>query len=179
MSSRKNRRANKQCGGVAPLDSAQMNLGQRNSLDQGTDYLRMHKGQYGGSASYPSSFGATLPSSMVPAARTGPLDSAIGAIQGMQDGGRRRRKTKASRKSRKTKASRKNRKSKASRKTRKGKASRKNRKHTRKHRGGYRNATGASLSESSMLLPSGMEAKAALNNEWGLAKDPNAFAPKA
>jgi hypothetical protein len=29
-----------------------------------------------------------------------------------------------------------------------------------------------------MLLPAGMDKQAALNYEWSMAKDPNAFAPK-
>jgi hypothetical protein len=157
-------------GGMAPVNDSTMSLGRHDSLDQGKQFLSMHKAQHGGSAAYPSSFGATLPSSMVAAARTGPLDSAIGAIQGMQDGGRRRRKSRKAKKAKKAKKSRKSKKSKKSRKSRKT---------TRKYRGGYRAAEGASLSQGSMLLPAGMEAKAALNNEWGLAKDPNSFAPRA
>jgi len=125
----------------------------------------MHKGQYGGAAAYPSSFGATLPSSMIAAARTGPLDSAIGAIQGMQDGGALLRKVRKSRKSKKS-----------MKKTKK--TSRKYKKHSRRHRGGYRGLMGASLSEGSMLLPPGAERQAALSHEWGLAKDPSSFSPK-
>jgi len=148
-------------GGMAPVGDSSMAMAQRNSLQQGSSYLAAHKGQYGGAAAYPSSFGATLPSSMVPAARTGPLDSAVAAIQGMQDGGRRRRKSRKSKKSKKSM-----------------KKSRKMKKYTRKHRGGYRGLTGVSLSEGSMLLPPGAERQAALSHEWGLAKDVNAFAPK-
>lgn len=144
-------------GGMAPVSDSSMVMPQQNSLGQGSDYLRMHKGQYGGAAAYPSSFGATLPASMVAAARTGPLDSAIGAIQGMQDGGALLRKVRKSRKSKKSK---------------------KSKKHSRRHRGGYRGLMGASLSEGSMLLPPGAERQAALSHEWGLAKDPSSFSPK-
>ena len=161
--SRKSRRMRKHRGGMAPVGDSSMAAAQRQSLTQGTQYLSAHKAQHGGSAAYPASFGATLPSSMVAAARTGPLDSANAAIQGMQDGGRRR----------------KSRKSRMSKKMKKSKRSRKHSKKSRKHRGGYRGVAGASLSENSMLLPPGAERQAALNHEWGLAKDVNAFAPKA
>lgn len=157
------RKMRKHRGGMAPVGDSSMAMAQRDSLQQGSSYLAAHKGQYGGAAAYPSSFGATLPSSMIPAARTGPLDSAVAAIQGMQDGGRRRRKNRkhSMKKSRKSK-----------------KSSRKMKKYTRKHRGGYRGLSGASLSTDSMLLPPGAERQAALSHEWGLAKDVSAFAPK-
>jgi hypothetical protein len=90
---------------------------------------------------------------MIAATRTGPLDAAISQIQGMQDGGKRRRKGK-----------------KHSRKHKSGHRS-------RKHRGG-RHFVGASVSENPMLLPAGMDKAAALHNEWADAKDPNAFVPK-
>ena len=182
MASRKMRRSRmrkhsrkhsrKHRGGMAPLGDSSMAAAQRQSLTQGSQYLNMHKAQHGGSAAYPASFGATLPSSMVAAARTGPLDSANAAIQGMQDGGRRR-------KSRKSRKARKSRKSRKARKSRKSRKSRKHSKKSRKHRGGYRGLAGASLSANSMLLPPGAERQAALSHEWGLAKDVNAFAPKA
>jgi len=148
-------------GGMAPVGDSNMAAAQQQSLSQGAQYLNAHKAQHGGSAAYPASFGATLPASMVAAARTGPLDSAISAIQGMQDGGRRRK----SRKSRKNRKSR--------------KTSKKSKKSRRKHRGGSHGLGGAALSENSMLLPPGAERQAALSHEWGLAKDVNAFAPKA
>jgi len=159
MASRKNRmnrhrknrsnRHRKTCmmGGMA--------MSSQNSLAQGSQYLNIHKGQYGGSAPYPSAVTtSTLPSDMVASARTGPLDSALASIQGMQDGGRRRRGK--------------------SRRGRKGKKSR-----SRKHRGGA--FSGAPLTEGSMLLPPGLEKQAALNlnHEWSMVKDPSAFAPKA
>ena len=52
-------------------------------------------------------------------------------------------------------------------------------KRSRKHRGGsHMTLSGAALSENSMLLPAGMDKQAALNYEWSMAKDPNAFAPR-
>jgi hypothetical protein len=46
-------------------------------------------------------------------------------------------------------------------------------------RGGRMAFSGSALSQDSMLLPAGMDKQAALNYEWSMAKDPNAFAPKA
>ena len=134
-----------------------MAMAQRDSLAQGGQYLSLHKGQYGGSAPYPLSVVAsTLPSNMVASARTGPLDSAIAGIQGMQDGGKRKKHSRKSKNSRMRKHSR---------------------KHSRKHRGGA--FEGSPVSANSMLLPSGLEKQAALNYEWSMAKDPRAFAPHA
>ena len=141
---RKNRNTRKNCwsGGMSPVNDASMAMAQKDSLAQGSQYLNIHKGQYGGSAAYPTAVtGSVLSGSMIAAARTGPLDVAMSQIQGMQDGGRRSHK-----------------------------------KH-RKTRGG--SLAGASLSENPMLLPAGMDKQAALHNEWAMAKDPNAFAPKA
>jgi hypothetical protein len=165
--SRKNRKCSRKnrnmMGGMAPVNDSSMTMSQRDSLAQGSQYLNIHKGQYGGAMASPAPYsavtGSVLSGPMIAATRTGPLDVAIGQIQGMQDGGRRRR-----------------------RKAHKGgRRSRKGKKHTRSrsrrsHRGGAH--SGASLSESSMLLPSGLERQAALHNDWVTAKDPNAFVPK-
>lgn len=158
-SSRKNRssrsRRNRSLrGGMAPVSDTSMNMAQRDSLAQGSQYLNIHKDQHGGAAApYPTAVtNSVLSGPMIAATRTGPLDAAISQIQGMQDGGKRHRKGK-----------------KHSRKQ-KGK----------KHRGGsHSGAAGAALSESSMLLPAGMDKQAALHNEWADAKNPNAFVPKA
>lgn len=164
--SRRNRNA-MMGGGPAPVGDNSMALPMQDSLRQGEQYANVHRAQHGGAAPYPEAVsGATLPSNMVAAARTGPLDIAIGQIQGMQDGGRRRRR--GSRKARKGR--------KGSRKARKGSRRDRSRRNRRNHRGGA--LTGSPLSESSMLLPPGLEKQAALNYEWSLAKDPSAFAPK-
>ena len=154
-SNRRNRRGGSLSG--APVNDTSMAMPQRDSLAQGGQYLSIHKGQYGGSPGlYPSSvLSSTLPSNMVASARTGPLDASIAAIQGMQDGGKRKRKhsRKHSRKARKH-----------------------SRKHSRKHRGGA--FQGSPLSANSMLLAPGLEKQAALNYEWSMAKDPSSFLPK-
>lgn len=150
--SRKSHSRKHRGGFLAPVSDMSMAMAQRDSLAQGSQYLSLHKGQYGGSAPYPLSVVAsTLPSNMVASARTGPLDSAIAGIQGMQDGGRH-----------------------GKRHGKRGNTVRR----TRKHRGG-RSFDGAPLSATSMLLPPGLEKQAALNYEWSMAKDPRAFAPHA
>ena len=110
---------------------------------------------------------------MVASARTGPLDSAIGAIPGMQDGGRRRRRRGGG----SCKMMRGGRRSMKKRSMKKRSMKKRNNK-SRKHRGGSRGFMGASLNSDSMLLPPGSERQAALSHEWGLAKDPSSFAPK-
>jgi hypothetical protein len=104
---------------------------------------------------------------MVASARTGPLDTAINQIQGMQDGGRR----KVNKNKNKKNKSKKNMNKKNKNKSRKNKQ-------RHNHRGGSHSLTGSPLSDSSMLLPSGLEKQAALNYEWSAARDPNYWAPK-
>ena len=164
--SRKNRSRSRRnrCwkGGMAPVNDTSMNAAQRDSLAQGSQYLNIHKDQHGGAAApYPTAVtNSVLTGPMIAATRTGPLDAAISQIQGMQDGGRRHRKGKKHSRSKRTKKH--------------------SRKHHKKHRGGaHTSVAGASLSESSMLLPAGMDKAAALHNEWADAKNPNAFVPKA
>lgn len=131
-------------GGMAPLGDTSMLIGQKDNLSQGTQFLNIHRAQHGGAGPYPTAVtDSVLSGSMIPAARTGPLDVAIAQTRGMQDGGRRRGKNKRS----------------------------------RKHRGGSRAFMGSSLSENSMLLPSGLERQAALNHDWSAARDPNYWAP--
>ena len=168
--SRKNRgsrkdRKNCWSGGMAPLNDTSMAMGQRDSLAQGNQYLSMHKGQYGGAAAYPTAVtDSVLSGSMIAAARTGPLDVAMSQIRGMQDGGRLRRSLRRSH-----------------RKGRKGSRGRmtKNMRKMMKMRGGRMSLNGSALSQDSMLLPAGMDKQAALNYEWSMAKDPNAFVPRA
>jgi hypothetical protein len=139
----------------SPVGDTSMLVGQKDSLAQGTQFLNIHKAQHGGSAPYPLGVTASvLTGPMVASARTGPLDTAISQIQGMQDGGRRNKRT-MRKKSKKSKKSR-----------------------SRRHRGGAHVMTGSPVSENSMLLPSGLEKQAALNNDWSAARDPNYWAPK-
>ena len=147
---------------MAPINDTSMNMSQRDSLAQGSQYLNIHKDQHGGAAApYPTAVtNSVLSGPMIAATSTGPLDAAIAQIQGMQDGGKRRKGKKTSRKHKG------------------GRRSRKVKKHAgKKHRGG-RHFVGASVSENPMLLPAGMDKAAALHNEWADAKNPNAFVPK-
>lgn len=202
---RKNRKASRKNrimygGDPASVNDTSMALSSADSLAQGQQFGGLHAGQHGGfannapamngpvltppppppiqmggagiqlvgggGAAYPASVqGSTLPSDMVASARTGPINSAIAAIQGMRDqaGGRRRR----NRSNRKT-----NRKNRCYRKNR----NRSNR--NRRQMGGGELFMGSPVTANSMLLDPGMQKQAALNYEWSLASDPNAFAPK-
>jgi len=133
----------------------------------------------GGLGSYPDSVVAsTLPSDLNAAARIGPLNQAIAAIQGMKDqaGGRRRsnRNRKMYRKNRNNrKTNRKNRSNRSNR-NRKNRSNR-----NRRQMGGAELFMGAPVvTNSAMLLPPGLEKQAQLNYEWSLASDPSSFAPK-
>lgn len=152
-------------GGMAPLGDSSMMLGQKDNLAQGQQFLSIHKNQHGGMSPYPAGVtDSVLSGSMIAAARTGPLDTAIGQIQGMQDGGARR--------NRRNSRNRRNR-----NRSNKNKSNRNRR--NRKHRGGAHAAfSGSPLSENSMLLPSGLEKQAALNHDWDAARNPNYWAPK-
>jgi len=121
----------------------------------------------GGGGAYPASVeGSTLPGDLVASARTGPLNSAIAAIQGMKDQAGGRRKNRSNRKNRKT-----------NRKNRNYRKNRSNRRNRRQYGGGEL-FMGSPVTANSMLLDPGMEKQAALNYEWSLASDPSAFAPK-
>ena len=148
-------------GDPAPVNDTSMQLAMRNSLAQGQQYENAHRAQHGGAAPYPGGVtDSVLQGNLIPAARTGPLDVAISQIQGMQDGGRRRRRSKS--------RSRRNRRNGPSRRNRRGTS--------RKLRGGA--FVGAPVSQNAMLLPPGLEKQAALNYEWSLAKDPSSFSPQ-
>ncbi len=167
---------------AAGIDAAYKPL-EGNSLQQGQQFQELTKQlQSGGAADYPDALsGAPLiDSSMTAAARTAPLDVALGEIKGMSDmaGGRRGRrstKRKATRKGRK--ATRKGRK--ATRKGRKAsrKASRKNRQRQRQSQrqrqrqrqrqgGGALALNPADYSKSGDFML-GIDSQAAgLNKEW-------------
>ena len=159
-------------GGMAPVGDTSMTMGQKDSLSQGNQFLDIHKNQHGGMSPYPGGVtGSVLTdSSMVASARTGPLDTALSQIQGMQDGGARRNKSKKN-KSKKNKSKKNNSKKNKSKRDYKRGHSRRNR-----MRGG--SLMGSSLSENSMLLPSGLEKSAGLNYDWDAARNPNYWAPK-
>lgn len=148
------KRSHKRGGFLAPVNETNMAMSTRDSLAQGNQYLNIHSKQHGGVAAYPSSLGSTLPTNMIASARTGPLDSALQQIQGMQDGGKRNKRTKHNKRSNK----------------------RSNKRNTKRRGGAF---VGSPVGADAMLLPPGLERQAALNYEWSMAKDPSAFLPKA
>jgi hypothetical protein len=159
--SRRNRNNMVGGGEPAPVNDMSMQMSMRNSLAQGQQYENAHRAQHGGAAPYPGGVtDSVLQGNLIPAARTGPLDVAISQIQGMQDGGRRRRRSK----------------SRSKRGRRNGSSRRNRRGASRKLRGGA--FVGAPVTQNAMLLPPGLEKQAALNYEWSLAKDPSSFAPQ-
>ena len=149
-------------------DSSMNSSSKLNAL-QGQEYAKLHANQHGGMA--PVGDTGVMDVGRVEA-RLGPLDASFQEIAGMKvlAGGRRRR---ASRKGRN-----------GSRKTgRKSRRCMTRRNNMRRMRGGKRSTMRggvASVSDSTTLLPVGMEKEAVMgmNPEWKLAEDPAAFNPK-
>ncbi len=154
------------------------------SLLQGGEYKVMHKGQYGGGAPLVGATAfesQTLPADLVESARVGGTLAAFNQIRGMQDGGRRRRRTsrkrqgggrrRGSRKGRKHGGSRRR----GSRKGRKG-----SRRSSRRKQGGGAAMHPGDANAGGMLLTGRQAAgaEAGMNAEWQLAKNPASFAPK-
>jgi hypothetical protein len=181
-SNRKTRRASRrsarrnQYGGSDPAPVDYLNKGPMDlNLAQGQQYLNINKNFHGG-AFYGSPYPGTVENSGLPAelqasAHMNSLNASFRDIQGLKDGGGRRKGRKGRKTSRKTKKSKKSKKSR--------KASRKNRKASRKVRRYRGGALGNMPLDqfSKMLLPAGLEKSAGLNPEWKLAEDPKAFAP--
>jgi hypothetical protein len=86
-------------GYMAPTewDKTDMSMASADSFRQAQQYLDIHKAQHGGSAPYPATVANSvlLSGPMIASARTGPLDTAMSQVQGMQDGGRRKRNTRS------------------------------------------------------------------------------------
>jgi hypothetical protein len=167
--SRRRMRGGAQVIAPASLGDTSMSASSRMNMGQGSDYLRLHQGQHGGAAvslaaAAPMGYTGMLDDSLRSTARIGVLDQSMDAIQGMQDGGARRKginhkKIMAMLKKLNKKLSK-----------------------TRKQRGGmpYALTQAQDYSTPGMLLSPSAE-KAALghmNPEWKLAADPGAFAPK-
>lgn len=157
----------------ADLNDASMAGPSSASLSQGGEYKAMHKGQYGGAAPLVGATAfesQTLPADLVDSARVGGTLAAFNQIRGMQDGGRRRRRT-----SRKRQGGGRRR---GSRKGRRG--SRKGRKGSRRKQGGGAALHPGDANAGGMLLTGRQAAgaEAGMNAEWQLAKNPASFAPK-
>jgi len=174
-----------QYGGSDPAPVDYLNKGPMDlNLAQGQQFLNINKNFHGGAfygSPYPGSVESSgLPAELQASAHMNPLNASFNDIQGLKDGGGRRKNRKgrkashkSSRKSKKNrKVSRKNRK--VSRKNRK--ASRKTTRRNRKYRGGSLGSMPLDQFNK-MLLPAGLEKSAGLNPEWKLAEDPKAFAP--
>jgi hypothetical protein len=204
MPSRKGSR--KYHGGMAPVDYVNkepMLL----SLAQGNDFAKHHQGQHGGMAPYPGGVvRSMLPENLADSARVSSTLAAYKEISGLQDGGRKnrksrkynggalvpwggRRKGRNSRKNRRN--SRKNRRNsrKNRRNSRKSHNSRKNRRNSRKNRrscgqyggAGYNFAVDGPMlvpESSKMLIPSSLSQQAGLHKEWADAANPSSMMPK-
>jgi hypothetical protein len=160
---------------VAPagLGDTSMNASSRMSMGQGNDYMRLHQGQHGGAAvslaaAAPMGYTGMLDDSLRATARVGVLDQSMDAIQGMQDGGARRKKGRG----------RMNHKLIMAMLKKLGKRMGK----TRRQRGGmpYALTQAQDYSTPGMLLSPSAERAAVghMNPEWKLAADPGSFAPK-
>jgi len=160
---------------IAPagLGDTSMSASSRMSMGQGNDYLRLHQGQHGGAAvslaaAAPMGYTGMLDDSLRATARVGVLDQSMDAIQGMQDGGARRKKGRGRMNHKLIMAMLK----KLSKKMGK----------TRRQRGGmpYALTQAQDYSTPGMLLSPSAERAALghMNPEWKLAADPGSFAPK-
>jgi hypothetical protein len=166
--SRRRMRGGAQTVVPASLGDTSMQGPGRMNLGQGSDYLRLHQGQYGGAAvslasAAPMGHTGVLDSSLRDYARIGPLDQSLDAIRGMQDGGGKKGRMNhkliiAMLKKLSKKLSRK------------------------KQRGGmpYALTQAQDYSTPGMLLSPSAERAALgyMNPEWKLAADPTSFAPK-
>ena len=158
------RRTNRR-GGAAPLSYNLANdWSSRMSLGQGTDYMKYHVGQHGGrrsrrqrrggAVSYGAPLTAIEQSMLDPSLRShalvSGLDNALAETRGMQDGGRRRKKSRRCKK--------------AGRRSKKaGRHCKSKRRHHRRRGGALGYAT---FPGQGMLLSSGQYAQAGLNPEW-------------
>lgn len=191
------------------MNDASMNSAKGLSMEQGKEYASLHAGQHGGAAvslaaAAPLGYTGMLDESLRAIARVGPIDQAIGQIQGMSDqsgGARRRRRgtyrlrnaarnfrygfthpVKVTRK--RTAVLFKNLKSSLKRlsKAVKNVAKPSKMSKRRRMRGGAGAQIGpmADYAAPGMLLGPAQEARAlmGMNPEWKLAADPTSFAPK-
>ena len=169
-------RRRRQRGGQAPVNDSSMLSPSSSSLAQGADYKQIHMGQHGGKpliggAAPVESIGETLPQELQGPASVTSTMNAFRDIQGMSDqtGGARRRSKRRGSKRRGSK-----------RGTKRSKRSK--RRGTKRSKRSWRfwggaNANPAAASAPGMILPSSVT-EGGMNPEWGLAKDPNSFAPK-
>lgn len=198
---KKSRRSRKQRGGQAPVNNSSMNSSSAESLAQGKEYASLHANQHGGAAvsltaAAPVGYTGVLDDSLRAIARIGPIDQAIGQIQGMSDqsGGGRRRRGRGTYKvdnairnfrygfTNPVKVTRKSTNQMFKKLKNSLKKLQKSMKKMYKMRGGAGMQVGpvADYSAPGMLLNPAQEARAlmGMNPEWKLAADPTSFAPK-
>lgn len=183
---KRNKRHRKHRGGLMHLEPAALNYSlagsdaSRVSLSQGVDYLKYHQGQHGGyyanGAPMSAITNSQLPSSLIGPAGLNGLNKAYADIAGLSDqqGGRRRRTTRAKKhgkKNGKKNGKRSKKGGNRSKKSKGGKHSKKHgkrsKKHTRRHkRGGSHELEFAPFPSKGMLLSGAQYSQAGLNPEW-------------
>jgi hypothetical protein len=155
---RASRRYRRRNGGSSTLSGAPLRYemgGMRQSLAQGSQFLKYHEGQHGGMAPVNSiTSGPLISGDMLASAHQSGLTKALNDIQGMSDqvGGRRRSRAK-------------------SRRHRRSKHTTKSRRHSRRRKSVRRRKGGAALGyapvgSNSMLLSGSEYGKAGLNPGW-------------
>jgi len=194
-------------GGMSPVGDMSMAMPMKDSLSQGTQYLNIHKSQYGGNfGKYPDAVvqtnltkgsglgpypGAVVQGSLINAQAVGavgpypasvvastlPVNMVPSARTGPLDAAI------ASIQGMHDGGGRsKNRRSKhrSMKRNKRSYSMKRNKRRSIKHRGGSHYVLSPSpVDADPMLLPAGMEKQASLNYEWSMAKDPSAFLPKA
>jgi hypothetical protein len=185
-------------GMPSPVGDASMKGPMDMSLAQGQQFADYHKNQHGGFLSggpYPGvvTEESLIPANMALSARTAPLNAALNEIKGMSDqaGGKRRRRNSMRKRKNNAMSMRKRKNNAMSLRKRKNNTmslrKRKNNAMSMRRRKNRRNNnmmggavfSPALTSSPSVLLPSGLEAKAVsgMNAEWKLAENPRSFAP--
>ena len=176
----------RQRGGQAPVNDSSMLSPSSSSLAQGVDYKQIHMGQHGGEsllkggAAPLESIGVTLPQELQGPASVSSTMSAFSEIQGMRDqtGGARRRSKRGTKRRGSKRAKRRGSKRAKRRGTKRAKrrGSKRAKRRGMKLYGGGANANPAAASAPGLILPSSVT-EGGMNPEWGLAKDPQSFAP--
>jgi len=187
---RKTRRHSKHRGGMAPVDYVNKQPMILN-LAQGNDFARYHVGQHGGMAPYPGGVvGSMLPGELAASARITSTLQAYNQIKGLQDGGRKRRRSRSGNRKQRggvlvpwgggRRNSRKNRRNSSCR-------SRKNRRNSRKNRRNQYGGAGSNFAVDApmnvpesykQLIPDSLRQQAGLHPEWADAANPSSMMPK-
>ena len=180
----KQKRHRKHRGGLMHLEPAALSYSlagsdaSRASLGQGADYLKYHQGQHGGAAPLSAITNSALEGALRQSAHLNGLDKAYADIAGLSDqqGGRRRRTTRAKKHGKKN--GKKHDKKKGGKRSKKHskrskKGGKRSKKHSKKHgrtrrhkRGGSHELEFAPFPSKGMLLSGAQYSQAGLNPEW-------------